>query len=123
MSPLTLRLVLFFFGCILVRFLITAAAWAAPLSLLRWLGYAALVPAIGWFYLIFIGSRDTGPEVMGGRIWWQNLRPVHMLLWGFFAYLAIHENRNAWIVLLCDTLFGLGAGLHHHRAALGARTS
>lgn len=105
--------ILFLFGCILVRFVITAVAWAASPEFLPWMGYAALVPALGWFYLIFIGSRDTGPEVFGGRIWWQNLRPIHMLLWGFFAYLAIHKNRNAWIVLLCDTLFGLGAGIAH----------
>jgi hypothetical protein len=37
-----------------------------------------------------------------------------MTLWGLFSYLAISGNKNAWIVLLIDTLFGLGAFIQHH---------
>jgi len=78
------------------------------------LGLLALIPVYGWFYIIFFGKRDTGLEVFGGKIWWQNLRPVHMLLWGFFSYLAVTGNRKAWIVLLVDTLLGAGAFFVNH---------
>lgn len=78
------------------------------------LGIVALIPVIGWIYIIFIGKRDTGPEVLGGKIWWKNLRPVHTVLWTLFSYLAINGNRNAWILLLIDTLFGLASFLVFH---------
>jgi len=78
------------------------------------LGLIALIPVYAWFYIIFIGKRDTGPEVFGELIWWKQLRVVHMLLWAFFAFLAISGNRHAWIVLAVDTVFGLSAFFIHH---------
>jgi hypothetical protein len=52
---------------------------------------------------------------MGECIWWKSLRPIHMLLWGFFSYLAIgHCHPYAWIVLAVDTAFGLVSFLAHH---------
>ena len=72
------------------------------------------MPVLGWFYILFIGKRDTGREVFGEKIWWNSLRPIHMILWALFAYLAITGSRNAWIVLLIDTMFGLASFLIHH---------
>lgn len=86
----------------------------SPKWLLRIFGVIALFPVIGWFYLIFIGVRDTGLEVFGDIIWWKKLRPVHMLLWALFAYLAIIGNPYAWVVLLVDTLFGASAFFINH---------
>jgi hypothetical protein len=111
---LKFRFLLFIFGCIGSRLAFTIVSAFASGWFLRVLGLIALGPVIGWFYIIFIGKRDTGLEVLGEKIWWKNLRPIHMLLWAFFAYLAIMSNHNAWIVLLIDTLFGLGAFLVHH---------
>lgn len=117
MSPSTLRLRfwLFLLGCIGSRSVFTLLAYHASCHWLRLLGLLALGPVIGWFYIIFIGRRDTGIEVMGDRIWWVSLRPVHMLLWGFFAYLAIGQcHPSAWVVLAADTVFGLLSFLGHH---------
>jgi hypothetical protein len=71
------------------------------------MGYLALLPAVGFFYLYFSGTRKTGAEVFGDKIWWNNLRPIHGLLYLLFAYNAIIGNKNAWIYLLVDVLFGL----------------
>jgi hypothetical protein len=114
MNTIQIRFLLFLIGCIGSRLLFTtvsafASGWFLPL-----LGFIAMIPVLGWFYLIFIGERDTGVEVMGDKIWWKPLRPIHMLLWFFFAWLAIQGNRRAWMVLLVDTLFGLGAFLVYH---------
>ncbi len=113
-NPLKIRFFLFIFGCIGSRLAFTTVSAFSHGWFLKLLGVLALGPVIGWFYIIFIGKRDTGLEVLGEKIWWKNLRPIHMLLWAFFAYLAISGNRNAWIVLLVDTLFGFGAFLNHH---------
>ena len=113
-NTIKIRFFLFLFGCIGSRLAVTAVSAFASGWFLTLIGILALIPVAGWFYIIFIGKRDTGLEVLGDKIWWKNLRPIHMLLWGFFAYLAITGNRKAWIVLLIDTLFGLSSFLIHH---------
>lgn len=109
-----IRIFLFLFGCIGSRLALTIISAFASGWILRLLGFIALIPVLGWLYIIFIGKRDTGIEVFGGKIWWKHLRPIHMILWAIFAYLAINTNKKAWIVLLADTLFGLSAYLIHH---------
>lgn len=111
---LNARLFLFMFGCIGSRLLFTLASYYSPVWILQILGIVALIPVIGWFYIIFIGSRDTGFEIFGDKVWWKNLRPIHMILWGFFSFLAINGNRSAWIVLLVDTVIGLTSFLCYH---------
>lgn len=108
------RFLLFIFGCIGSRLALTVVSAYATGWFLMLLGFVALIPVIGWFYIIFIGKRDTGAEVLGDKIWWKSLRPVHMLLWFCFAWMAIHRNPMSWIVLLIDTLFGLSAFLVYH---------
>jgi hypothetical protein len=78
------------------------------------MGYLALLPAIGFFYLYLSGSRETGAEVFGDKIWWNNLRPIHGILYSLFAYNAIIGNQTAWVYLLVDVLFGLASFLIFH---------
>lgn len=114
-ETLRVRFWLFLLGCIGSRSTFTAIAAYVPCSWLRVLGVLALLPVGGWFYLIFFGRRDTGLEVFGDRIWWVGLRPIHMLLWGFFAYLALGLcHPMAWVVLAVDTVLGLLSFLVHH---------
>jgi hypothetical protein len=115
MNTLRIRFWLFILGCIGSRSVFTLLAYHASCNWLRLLGGFALIPVIGWFYIIFIGRRDTGMEVFGSQIWWKNLRPAHMLLWGFFSYLALVKcHPFAWVPLAVDTVFGLSSFLIYH---------
>jgi hypothetical protein len=78
------------------------------------MGYIAILPAIGFFYLFLSGSRKTGEEVFGNKIWWNNLRPLHGLLYFLFAYNAINGNKYAWKFLLIDVIIGLISFLSYH---------
>lgn len=111
-----IRFYAFLFLCIGSRLSFTILSAISSGWFLRVLGIIAVFPVLGWFYIIFIGKRDTGLEVFGEQIWWKNFRPLHMFLWAFFAYLAITGNRRAWIVLLIDTFIGLSAFLLHHQS-------
>lgn len=116
MNTFQIRFFVFLFFCIGSRLSFTILSAIASGWFIRVLGMIAIFPVLGWFYIIFVGKRDTGLEVFGEQIWWKNFRPLHMFLWAFFAYLAITGNRKAWVVLLIDTFIGLSAFLLHHRS-------
>jgi hypothetical protein len=108
------RFLLFLFGCIGTRSLFVYLAKNANKTYLKYMGYLSLLPAIGFFYLFLTGSRKTGAEVFGDKIWWTNLRPVHGFLYFLFSYNAINGNPNAWIYLLVDVIIGLISFLSFH---------
>lgn len=114
MNTIQKRFILFLFGCIGTRSFLVYLAKTTNKTFLMYLGYLSLLPAIGFFYLYFTGSRKTGAEVFGDKIWWNNLRPIHGILYLLFAYNAIIGNLTAWIYLLVDVLLGLASFLLFH---------
>ena len=108
------RYLLFFLGCITLRSFLVYLSTKLDKQKLKYMGYLALLPAIGFIYIYLTDSRKTGAEVFGGKIWWNNLRPIHSLLYFLFAYLAISNNRNAYIPLLIDVILGFFAFLLYH---------
>ncbi len=114
MNNIQKRFLLFLIGCIGTRLLLVYIAKNINITLLKYMGYLLLIPALGFFYIYLTNSRKTGAEVFGSKIWWNHLRPVHGLFYLLFAYNAIHGNKNAWIYLFIDVIFGLSAFLIYH---------
>jgi hypothetical protein len=114
MNQLQQRFLMFLIGCIGARSLFVVIAKYIDTKYLKYLGYLALLPAIGFMYIYLTGTRKTGMEVFGEKIWWNDLRPVHSILYFLFAYNAIIGNSQAWIYLLADVLIGLISFLVHH---------
>jgi hypothetical protein len=114
MNDIQKRFLLFLIGCIGTRFLFVLIAKNAGPKYLPLLGYLALLPAIGFMYIFLTGSRKTGGEVFGEKIWWNDLRPIHSLFYFLFAYNAIVGNNTAWMYLLVDVIFGLSSFLIFH---------
>ena len=114
MNDIQKRFLLFLIGCIGTRALFVYVAKNTSAKDLPLLGYLALLPAIGFIYIYLTGSRKTGGEVFGEKIWWNDLRPIHSLLYFLFAYNAIIGNNKAWIYLLVDVIFGLISFLIFH---------
>ena len=105
------RTALFLFGCMFVRSLLVFLAKKIPKKYLSVMGYAALIPAFGFSIIYLFGLRKTGPEVFGGKIWWNHLRPIHALLYFLFAYNAIKQKHDSYKYLLADVIIGLLAFL------------
>ena len=114
MNEVQKRMLLFLIGCIGLRSLFVVIAKYINIHYLKYLGYLALLPAIGFMYIFLTGTRQSGPETFGDKIWWNNLRPIHSILYFLFAYYAIIGNKQAWIYLLADVLFGLISFLIYH---------
>lgn len=114
MNIIQKRFLLFLIGCIGTRTLFAYLAKIASPTYLKYMGYLAILPAIGFFYLFLSGSRKTGGEVFGDTIWWNDLRPVHGTMYLLFAYNAINGNDFAWMYLLADVMIGLTSFLIFH---------
>jgi hypothetical protein len=113
MNIIQKRFILFLI-CILIRSFFVYLAKNVNINILKYLGYIAILPSIGFFYLFFTNSRKTGNEVFGDKIWWTNLRPIHGLLYSLFAYNSINGNKFSWIYLLIDVIIGLISFLTYH---------
>jgi hypothetical protein len=107
MNKLQKRFLMFLIGCIGARSLFVIIAKYINNKYLKYVGYLALLPAIGFMYIYLTGIRNSGLGAFGEKIWWNNLRPIHSILYFLFAYNAIIGNQNAWIYLFADVLVGL----------------
>ena len=114
MNNIQKRFLLFIFGCVVTRLLFVYIAKNIKSKYLPILGYLALVPAFGFIYIYYNNLRKTGQEVFGDKIWWNDIRPIHSFLYFLFFFMAINHNKNSWIVLLIDVLFGLTMFLKFH---------
>lgn len=121
LSPIQKRFAMFLGGCIPVRLF---ASWLSyylsrnNLTGLKILGGLATLPLLGWAVILAFGLRKTGAETQGAPIWWNFMRPIHMILYAIFIYLVFSNNneyqKRAWIALLIDVLLGLIAFLWFH---------
>jgi uncharacterized membrane protein (GlpM family) len=114
MNTIQKRFFLFIFGCILTRLIITFIVKNLKSKYLQIAGYIALIPAIGFLTIYFLNLRKTGLETFGDKIWWNDIRIIHGILYLLFAYLAINKNRDSWKILLIDVIFGFIMFLNHH---------
>lgn len=112
MNKLTLPL--FLIGCIGARLTFAYIAKTISNAYLPYLALLAIIPVIGWLWIYFVSPRDTGPEVFGGKIWWNELRPVHIALYSLFILYAFQKKSFAYVPLVADAIFGLSAFLIHH---------
>ena len=115
MNNIQKRFVLFLFLCIPTRIFFVYYVKQIDIKSLKSTGYVALLPAIGFMYIYLTGSRQTGAETQGDKIWWNDLRPLHSLLYFSFAYMAINgDQNNAYIALLIDVIIGLSSFIMFH---------
>jgi hypothetical protein len=114
MNNIQKRFLLFLIGCMGVRSFLVYLAKNINIDYLPYMGYIALIISFGFTLIYLTNSRKTGREVLGDNIWWNDLRPIHALTYGIFAYLAINKNNSAWIILLIDVLIGLFGFLTFH---------
>ena len=108
------RFLLFLIGCIGTRLLLVYLAKTLNPNYVKYLGYISILIGLSFIYFFFSGTRKTGPEVFGDKIWWNYLRPIHGILYLLFAYNAINGNNKAWMFLLLDVIIGFISFIIYH---------
>jgi hypothetical protein len=113
-SALDKRLASFVFGCIPARLGLVYLAYKYYADWSVGLAFAATVLAVGFLAIYVLGLRKTGAEVFGETIWWNDLRPVHAVIWGLFAYFVAQKNPLSYTLPLLDAVIGTLAWSHFH---------
>ena len=91
--------------CIPTRILLALEGREAP----DWLIVTASLISAGFMYIWLSGARTVGVETGGRPIWWNNIRPIHSLLWLAFVIGALRGSPQAWKFLAFDVVLGLAA--------------
>ena len=114
MNIIQKRFIAFLLLCIPVRLFAAFISKVASKKYLPFLGYIALIPAIGFLYIFIFGKRKKGGETFNQPIWWGYMRPIHSFLYFYFAYMAINKRDNAHMILFYDVILGLLSFFHYH---------
>ena len=114
MNNLEKRIALFLLLCMPSRLIFAYVSKTASEESLKLMGLLALLPAIGFSYIYVSNSRKVGAETFGAKIWWNDLRPLHSLLYFTFSYMALTNTPNAYKALVLDALIGFITFTLHH---------
>uniref|UniRef100_A0A6C0IX07 Uncharacterized protein n=1 Tax=viral metagenome TaxID=1070528 RepID=A0A6C0IX07_9ZZZZ len=108
------RFALFLIGCMGSRLaLAEGARHYEGTDTLAKIAPFAFLPALGFTILFIFGLRTHGPETFGDLIWWDNLRPVHAILYAMFAVAAMNHRPSSHYLYI-DLVIGLFAWITFH---------
>lgn len=104
------RAALFLLLCIAIRTALAMWVRRASVSHLWYIGLVLLLQSFGFAYIYMYGLRKSGGETFGCPIWWNDMRPVHAIMYGTASWFALRGNGNTTsTVLMVDVLMGLAA--------------
>ena len=106
------RAAIFYLGCIPIRSLTVAVAVMFPEY--AWVvGVMYVVFAVGLAWRL-INHKASDRGGFGGSVWWNSMRPVHIVLWLLFAVLVARKDERAWIPLVLDITLSLVGTTDHY---------
>jgi len=114
MNNIIHRIILFICGCIPTRLGLSYIIKNYGIQYKLILSILLLIIAFGFLYIYAFNLRKTGLEIFGDKIWWNNLRPLHGVLYLIASLLIYYENKNAYLVILIDTFIGLLSFILYH---------
>jgi len=95
----------FLFGCIFSRLYMVYIAKIINIKYLPYYGIITLIISIMFLKNYLYNFPKTG--FFGNKVWWNNNRLIHSLLYFIFSIMAFYKNKYSWTILLFDTLYGL----------------
>lgn len=104
----------YFTLCIIVRITLIYLAYISLYSpnLNTFFSLFYLAIGLGSTYQYATKYRKQG--AFGQKIWWDYLRPIHAILYFYTSYLIYTQNVYFVLVLIVDTLIGIGGFIHQH---------
>ena len=116
MNDIQKRFTLFLLGCIGTRFsFVYLTKTIKNPTFITLFGIISIMIGTSFMVLYLNNCRKNGPEVFGGNIWWNLLRPIHSALYLTVGIMCLTGYyNNVWPLLLADVLIGLSGFLYYH---------
>ena len=114
MNDKTKRIILFLTGCMGSRIGLPYMVKQNTPQYKQILLCVLVIAASGFSYIYMNDLRKTGGEVFGDKIWWNNLRPFHAIMYFSTAALLYINNKYAYYPIAFDTIVGLRAFTKYH---------
>lgn len=103
------RYLVFFLLCIPARLGIAYLSTKLTGDKLKYLGYTFIIFAIGITMIYLRGSKLADSQLKWAgkdKIWWNEYRPLHGLLYLAFGMSAINMSPDAWKPMVADAILG-----------------
>lgn len=91
--------------CIPVRIALAVLVWFLPEAWLPAAGAVALL-GVAWLLYRFVTYDSQQLGVFKQHVTWNNLRPIHVAIWGLFSFLALTKNPHAKFIPFADVFLG-----------------
>lgn len=98
------RIYIYIFGCLLIRLLFIIIVKFVNIKYLPFFGIITLILSI-LFIRSFIKNKKVG--FFGGKVWWNNLRLFHSIMYLIFSICSFYKIPSSYIILIFDLLIGL----------------
>ena len=95
-----------FIICILIRALFVYASYAVDTQTLQYFAIPAFFISL-YFVNQIMKSKPCG--AFNQKVWWNNMRYIHALLYFLFGIFALTKNDDSWVILLTDISIGIFA--------------
>lgn len=105
------RFIIFVTMCFTARLLIAYVAKNLKKSHNKYAIVVAIMIASGFLYNYIIKKSKGG---FGQKVWWNNYRLIHSIMFYLFAYMTYFNESNAYKILVIDAIMGLLFSIHHH---------
>ena len=109
----TTRMSYFLLGCIPIRLSIVILLKYIDKKYLPYFSVYLFIQGISFLLLYFLNKRLYAREA-GGKKWWAKYRLIHGVLYLSSSIYAYQKKDIAWVPLLMDVLFGLGAFISNY---------
>lgn len=106
------RIILFLTVCMTVRLALAIFAKMLSPTYLPIMGILTLFVSAGFLYTFLFSKKPIG--AFRGKLWWNNMRLVHSIIYLTFSVCAIMRKSWSWMILLFDVFVGLCAFLFHY---------
>ena len=94
-----------FIICVIIRLLlvyVTLRIQPTP----SFVGIVSMIVSIG-FLNSYLRYKESDLGLFKGKVWWNNLRLVHSVLYFIFGLMTLYEIKYSYIILLIDILIGI----------------
>lgn len=116
MNNIQKRFLYYLLFCIGTRTVLTILAKNLTKEKVKYMSFITLVMGLGFLYIYTFGNERANNQLewANAKIWWNDYRIIHGILYTSFSILGILKINKAWILLGLDTLLGLILFLHYH---------